>query len=145
MRVLGVDPSTAKPLGVALLNGESTVVEYSGLSALEEFYKLLVDKKPDLVVIEDQYLSFNFKTAKKLAWCAGQIMGMALVAGIPYKIINVAHWKSVMKCVPKDKKDKKAHVRKCQEIFNCEYQDDVASAILIALAYLTENSAHVTI
>ena len=138
MRIMGVDPSTAKPLGISLIN-ERLTVEHSGLFALEEIYDLIKEWKPDLVVIEDQYLSFNYNTAKKLAWCAGKIMGICLVLGIPYEVINVAHWKKIMQCTPKDKKDKKAHIRRCTELFGEEYQDDVASAILIASAYLTEN------
>lgn len=138
MRVMGVDPSTAKPLGVSLVN-ERLTVEHSGLFALKEVYDLMREWKPDLVVIEDQYLSFNYSTAKKLSWCTGKIMGMALVLDIPCEVINVAHWKKVMQCTPKDKKDKVAHVRRCTKIFGKEYEDDVASAILIASAYLTEN------
>ena len=138
MRVMGVDPSTAKPLGISLVT-ERLTVEHSGLFALEEVYNLMKEWKPDLVVVEDQYLSFNYNTAKKLAWCAGKIMGIALVLGVPCEVINVAHWKKVMNCRPKDKKDKAAHIRRCTEIFGEEYKDDVASAILIATAYLTEN------
>lgn len=138
MRVMGVDPSTAKPLGISLVT-ERLTVEHSGLFALEEVYNLMKEWKPDLVVIEDQYLSFNYNTAKKLAWCAGKIMGIALVLDIPCEVMNVAHWKKIMKCTPKDKKDKSAHIRRCTEIFGEEYKDDVASAILIATAYLTEN------
>lgn len=138
MKVMGVDPSTAKPLGISLIT-ERLTVEHSGLFALEEVYNLMKEWKPDLVVIEDQYLSFNYNTAKKLAWCAGKIMGIALVLGVPCEVINVAHWKKIMDCRPINKKDKIAHIRRCAEIFGEEYQDDVASAILIATAYLTEN------
>lgn len=138
MRVMGVDPSTAKPLGIALVT-ERLTVEHSGLFALEDFKGLLEEWKPDLVVIEDQYLSFNYNTAKKLAWCAGKIMGISLIAGIPCEVMNVAHWKKIMDCRPQDKKDKTAHIRRCTQIFGEEYKDDVASAILIATAYLTEN------
>lgn len=138
MKVMGVDPSTAKPLGISLIT-ERLTVEHSGLFVLEEVYNLMKEWKPDLVVIEDQYLSFNYNTAKKLAWCAGKIMGIALVLDIPCKVMNVAHWKKLMNCKPKDKKDKSAHIRRCTEIFGEEYEDDVASAILIATAYLTES------
>ena len=138
MRVMGVDPSTAKPLGISLVT-ERLTVEHSGLFALEEVYNLMKEWKPDLVVVEDQYLSFNYNTAKKLAWCAGKIMGIALVLGIPCEVMNVAHWKKIMKCTPKGKKDKSVHIRRCAEIFGEEHRDDVASAILIATAYLTEN------
>lgn len=135
---MGVDPSIAKPLGISLVT-ERLTVEHSGLFALEEVYGLMKEWKPNLIVVEDQYLSFNYNTAKKLAWCAGKIMGIALVLGIPCEVMNVAHWKKVMQCTPKDKKDKTAHIRRCTEIFGEEYEDDVSSAILIATAYLTEN------
>ena len=138
MRVMGVDPSTAKPLGISLIT-ERLTIEHSGLFALEEIYDLMRQWKPDLVVIEDQYLSFNYNTAKRLAWCAGKSRGIGLVLGISCEVMNVAHWKKIMKCMPKDKKDKSAHIRRCTEIFGEEYGDDVASAILIATAYLTEN------
>lgn len=138
MRVMGVDPSTAKPLGISLVT-ERLTIEHSGLFALEEIYNLMKEWKPDLVVVEDQYLSFNYNTAKKLSWCTGKIMGIALVLGIPCEVMNIAHWKKIMNCRPTDKKDKTAHIRRCTEIFGEEYKDDVASAILIATAYLTEN------
>lgn len=138
IRIMGVDPSIAKPLGISLVT-ERLTVEHSGLFALEEIPNLMKEWKPDLVVVEDQYLSFNYNTAKKLAWCAGKIMGIALFLGVPCEIMNVAHWKKIMSCQPKDKKDKTAHIRRCTEIFREEYEDDVASAILIATTYLTEN------
>jgi Holliday junction resolvasome RuvABC endonuclease subunit len=138
MRVMGVDPSTAKPLGISLVT-ERLTVEHSGLFALEEVFNLIQEWKPDIIVVEDQYLSFNYNTAKKLAWCAGKIMGIALIAGVTCEVMNVAHWKKIMNCRPTDKKDKTAHIRRCTETFKKEYEDDVASAILIATAYLTEN------
>lgn len=135
---MGVDPSTAKPLGISFMT-ERLTVEHSGLFVLEEIYGLMKEWKPDLVVIEDQYLSSNYNTAKKLAWCAGKIMGIALILGIPCEVMNVAHWKKIMNCRPINKKDKTAHIRRCAEIFGKEYEDDISSAILIATAYLTEN------
>jgi len=132
MRVLGIDPSTAKPLGFGLVN-ERLTVEDSGLCSMFGLQDILRELKPDLVVVEDQYMARNFSTSKKLAWCAGKIMGMCAIYKIPNCVMNVAHWKSLMKA------QSGTHIQRCKQIFNMDLQDDVASAVLIATAYLTEN------
>ena len=141
MRILGVDPATFKPLGIALVsNGERLTVEYSGLCSYLDIPDIIKKCRPDLVVIEDQYMSRNYNTAKKLSWSAGKIMGICAIMRVPNCTMNVAHWKKIMKAQKTDKKDNTAHIRRCAEIFGQEYHDDVSSAILIASAYLTENT-----
>lgn len=140
MVVLGIDPAVAKPLGYGLVAFEDHLVfKQGGLCAYMDIPDILADLKPDLVVIEDQYMFQNYNTAKKLAWSAGKLMGMCAMMKVPNCIINVAHWKKIMGAQKQDKKDKTAHIRRCKEIFGLDLQDDVASAVLIASAYLTEN------
>lgn len=135
MRILGIDPATAKPLGIALVSNDESrlTVEYSGLCSYMDIPEFLKELQPDLVVIEDQYMFKNYNTAKKLAWSAGKIMGICGMMKVPHTVMNVAHWKSHMKA------QKGTHIERCKQIFGEEYQDDVASAILIATCYLDEN------
>lgn len=135
MRILGIDPASAKPLGYALVsNNQRLTVECSGLCSYMDLPDIIKETKPDLVVIEDQYMFKNYNTSKKLAWSAGKIMGICLIMRVPNTIMNVAHWKAHMKA------QKGTHIQKCKEIYKQEYQDDVSSAILIATCYLDENA-----
>lgn len=131
MRIVSVDPASAKPLGVALLDEHGLVS--AGLFSYKELYIFLDHMRPDMVVVEDQYMFKNYNTAKQLSWSTGKVMGICEVLGLPYQEMNVAHWKSVVKA------QKGMHVQRCEEILGIQFQDDVASAILIGLCYLTEN------
>ena len=134
VRVLGIDPATTKPLGMALVSmvDDVYVVEHSGLFPYVCVRDFLIKTKPDMVVIEDQYMFKNFNTSKKLIQCVGRIMGLCGTMRIPHTVMNVAHWKSYMKA------QHGTHVDRCKQIFNNIYQDDIASAILIATCYLDE-------
>lgn len=135
MRILGIDPATSKPLGFALVNPRLTV-EYSGLCGYMDLWGILDMCNPDIAVIEDQFFFKNFATAKKLAWSAGKIMGICALHRTVNCTMNVSHWKKLMGCLVKG--DKQVHMRRAQEVFGREFQDDVASAALIAAAYLKE-------
>ena len=131
MRVVSVDPASAKPLGVALADEYGLIS--AGLFSYKELYTFLEHMRPDIVVVEDQYMFRNYNTAKKLSWSTGKVMGICEVLEIPYQEMNVAHWKSVVKT------QKGTHVQRCEEILGIQFQDDVASAILIGVCYLTEH------
>lgn len=135
MRILGVDPATSKPLGVALVTPRLTV-EYGGLCGYMDLWDILDTYNPDIAVIEDQFFFKNFATAKKLAWSAGKIMGICALHRTVNCTMNVSHWKKIMECLTKG--DKEAHIRRARQIFGQDFQDDVASAVLIATAYLKE-------
>jgi hypothetical protein len=79
-----------------------------------------------VVAIEDQYMAKNYKVAKSLSWSAGRVMGVSELAGVRFVVVNVATWKAAMRA------QKGTHVARAAEIFGGEYEDDEASAVLIA-------------
>lgn len=135
MKIMGIDPGVSKPLGVAVVTPWLTV-EYGGLCGYRDLWDILEHYNPDIAVIEDQFFFKNFATAKKLAWSAGKVMGICALHRTPNCIMNVSHWKKMMGCLVKG--DKQAHIHRAYEIFGQNFHDDVASAVLIATAYLKE-------
>lgn len=133
MIVLGIDPAVSKPLGYGLVSFEDRLVfRQGGLCSCMDIPDLLKTYKPDLVVVEDQYFFRNYNTAKKLSWSTGKVLGICAICRVPNTVMNVAHWKKIMKS------DKDQHVERCKILFGVDLPDDVASAVLIASAYLTE-------
>lgn len=145
MRVLGVDPHSAKPYGLAVLetsgsqgfnllwHGEGDLFFVNNL--LLDTMQLFIPAPINFVAIEDQYLNRNFKVSKALSWSAGMVAGLATIAGIRHAFVNVATWKS------KTGAAGGRHVEVVRDRYEVEASDDAASAILIAeyaLKYLTE-------
>jgi Holliday junction resolvasome RuvABC endonuclease subunit len=130
MRVLGIDPHGAKPYGFAILDREDGLpysrVFLSGLCDLGVLYGMIREFKPDVVAIEDQYMNKNYKVAKSLSWSAGKVMGAAELAHTEWMVVNVATWKSVMQA------QKGTHIARAAELFGGKFEDDEASAVLIA-------------
>jgi len=134
VRVLGVDPHGSKPYGFAILDREGDLaptVYLSGLCMLDTIASMIREFKPDLVAVEDQYMARNYKVAKALSWSAGKVMGAAELAGVPFRVVNVASWKAHMRA------QKGTHVARASELFGGAFEDDEASAALMA-AYAME-------
>ena len=96
MKVLGIDPHSAKPYGWAVID-EGKLMSY-GLASLRDLYSLMKEYKPDLVAVEDQYLARNYLTAKSLSISAGKVLGAAELLGIKTVSVNVAQWKAAFHC-----------------------------------------------
>lgn len=126
MKVLGIDPHSAKPYGWALVvDGR---LERHGTGGLAEVQSL-IGPHLDLVAIEDQYLNRSFKVSKALSISAGKVYGVAELAGVPTATVNVASWKSAFGC----SKGGGTHVHAVSLAVGEELPDDEASAAGIAL------------
>jgi Holliday junction resolvasome RuvABC endonuclease subunit len=99
MKVLGVDPHSVKPYGWAFIEDGRLVS--SGLANIKQLFGLMDSAlfgKVDLVAVEDQYLSRNYKVAKELSTSAGKALGAAELLDIPAVSVNVAKWKAAFRC-----------------------------------------------
>jgi len=124
MIIFGIDPHVTKPYGFAILDDGRLMC--SGEGTLNQIDDLMLMYSPEVVAVEDQYMAFNYNTAKKLSWSAGKIAGLAEVRGIRFEFVNVASWKAKMKA------QEGTHIDRVQELFGHSATDDEASAILIA-------------
>lgn len=124
MTVVGVDPHYAKPLAYTILRDK--VIVYQGKCDLRTLFDLCNGIKPDLLAVEDQYMSKNYKVAKGLSWAAGGVLGVAELLGIKSMVVNVATWKSKMGA------QKGTHVMVSKALGGAP-DDDLASSHLIAL------------
>lgn len=129
MIIMGIDPASSKPYAFSAINQEEIFMQ--GKSDLKGFVSAIKLCKPDLIAIEDQYFSKNYKTAKGLSWSTGKIMGIAEIMNIPYKIINVATWKGYFGLLKKGH-IKNNHIEKSVSLGG-QNDDDLASSHLIAL------------
>jgi hypothetical protein len=140
LKVLGIDPAYAKPIAwsfivfgscpakPALLHME----EGSFLDFNEYLDSICGNYTPDLVIIEDQYMKYNYDTSKKLSWVSGKVMGAAEVRGIDWTIANVASWKSKL-LGGSSGKYKMTPIDAAGEIWkNIKFTDDLACSALIA-------------
>lgn len=133
---MGVDPAKAKPSTYAVWY-DYHFVNAGHIHSVHDFYYLLKGLYgPAKVYIEDQYLGFNYKTAKMLSLEAGKLMGACEIAGISYEVINVAHWKSLMGLSDKENK-KQRLLDKASQIYPTD-DEDIAAAILIGCAAILD-------
>jgi Holliday junction resolvasome RuvABC endonuclease subunit len=124
LTVFGVDPHTAKPLALTVVRDGA--VAYQAKVDLRQLYDLAAGLRPDLLAVEDQYMSKNYKVAKGLSWAAGGVLGVGELLGIPTQVVNVATWKSKMGA------QKGTHVV-ASTLRGGAADDDLASSHLIAL------------
>jgi len=123
MLVFAVDPHTAKPLALTVLR--DGIIEYQIKLDLTALYDLAKGLNPDLIAVEDQYMSRNYKVAKGLSWAAGGVLGVAEILKIRSVVVNVATWKSKMGA------QKGTHIIVSTDLGGVA-DDDLASSHLIA-------------
>ncbi len=127
MKVLGVDPHSAKPYGWALLEDDKPI-QY-GKANLISIQAIMDLNKLDLVAIEDQYLARNFKVTKSLSLSAGKVLGLAEVRGIKTVSVNVAKWKAAFHCIEGKGSHIQAVTMALRKYIQGNPDDDEASAI----------------
>jgi len=91
-RIMSIDPHSAREH--AWLLSENTKYRH-GEADLITLYHILCDPvlQPDIVLIEDQFVGINKKTALALASAKGEIVGVCKVLMIPKIIlINPLNW-----------------------------------------------------
>lgn len=130
MIVLGVDPHGAKPYAftVLLADGGAPIILAQGKGDLRSVDAIMETYVPDLVAVEDQYLSRNYKVAKALSQSAGKVLGAAELRKVRTTVVNVATWKARFGVA----KGKGSHVAESVRRGGLD-DDDVASSHLIAL------------
>jgi hypothetical protein len=87
------------------------------------------------VFIEDQYLGFNYNTAKELTLVTGKLMGACEILGIKCERMNVATWKSRVGLIGKDKK-KERLIARANEICPVIDEDEAAAVLIGYVAVL---------
>jgi Holliday junction resolvasome RuvABC endonuclease subunit len=129
MRVLGIDPHSAKPYGWAVVvDGKLGPFGFAYVKQLFGIMNSPLIGKLDLVAVEDQYLNKNYNTAKTLSWAAGKALGLAEILDIPTVSVNVAKWKAAFHCM----EGGGSHIRAVSMALERELSDDEASAAGIA-------------
>ena len=95
----------------------------------------------DAIVIEDQYLGVNFRTARELAKAAGLVEGLAMAHNYQVFYVNPAKWQSYWGLLAiKDKKAKQVSmVVLAAEICIMVKTVDEASAILMGRYWMLQH------
>lgn len=121
-----MDPHGSKPYAVTVL--EDGDIQYQGKLSLGGLVEFMRAVTPDLVAVEDQYLSKNYKVAKLLSWSAGKVMGVSEILGVRCEVVNVATWKARFKVT----RGKGSHLPVSVSMGGLD-DDDLASSHLIAI------------
>ena len=142
MTYMGIDPAIKKSHAYSIWTDGELI--YSGkFDFMCELWSILHKWPVDTILIEDQYLKFNFDTAKKLSFKSGMIAGICEYLSIHVEIVNVATWTSrlniygsIEKGLSKHFRDKEKKRRLIQYAsqFGGVLDEDIASAILIPYA-----------
>ena len=152
--VLGIDPGAASGIAVVTVEGNPRLMNYGKVRldkgetptlALGELWKHIHDHLA-AVVIEDQFVAKNIKTAMRLAQTAGRWEEACIAAfpGIPVQWIKPNEWQQAMLArvmgrggQAKREQRKKAAVAVCLGRWGQELSTDMADAALIA-AFVAE-------
>jgi len=148
MRIVGVDPSIRKGQAYSLFDvknnmwNKQSLVQYGKLESMIQWLNFLAVADPDLVLIEDQYLAKNYKTAKELTLVSGKLAGVAEMMKVAVRFVNVATWQSRLGIVgigakmnpTQRKKVKSETLILLAGRFVDLKDDDIAAAILIPWA-----------
>jgi len=134
VRLFGIDPSTGrKPQAFGFLS-VGRLDAWGVFTTSWELYHILERLRPDIVLIETQYLGSNVKTLIELVEWPGRCVGIAEYLGIPVVMINVACWKWVM--LGKQGKIAGTDPRqKVEDMYSTNVDEDVADAILMTTYY----------
>lgn len=110
-----------------------------------DIYKLIIKEKPDIIVAEDLNVMKSVKTAKMLSEVIGAVRMCQFITDKDtffYKM-PPKHWRSLVGSnVPRKRTECKVwDIMKLKEIYSIETtNDNIADAVLIGLAYITEFS-----
>jgi hypothetical protein len=97
--ILGVDPHSAKPFSWALLRVDLQMgppiklIKWSTGNLIALKVAML---GADEVVIEDQFLNKNYRTARELSKAAGEVSGIAKLQKLQVTWMNPATWRKVI-------------------------------------------------
>jgi crossover junction endodeoxyribonuclease RuvC len=155
LKVLGVDPGS-RVVGLALLEIKDNKIKYisshllkfkrnkipSKLSfLLNQFSEFLEEKKPDILIIEDNFYHKNPKVLLLLGRISGVIIALADSLKIPVILYTPTEIKKSITGVGNASKEQVAYMVK--KILNLEgtTMPDATDAIAIALSYFYKNNS----
>lgn len=159
-KLLSLDQSTSRSGYAIFINGEydhSGVIDKHKIKDSEERFKamyegihdLIVEEKPDFVVLEDtQAQGGNMAIYKLLCQLQGAIMGMCYASGIKFYVIKVTQWRKILQFHqgPKVKRDElKRQSVEYAKRFGIEGSEDRAEAACIGAAYLMKDAEGIDI
>lgn len=166
--ILGLDLATTKT-GYALLNKNGSLVDYGAfrtqhkepLERICEIYLFLKDileqNDIDVIVIEDVAIQHNIKVSCDLLRLQGTIYALSIRYNIPVVLYMPSAWRSIVgtydgtRSGTKREVQKQKAVEKVNNMYSLDFSyfqretkehqtdDDKAEAILIAVAYISEN------
>ena len=134
MRLLAIDPSHHQPAYCLMEDG--FVIDYGKilLHPIVNWYKK--SKRVDYVAIESQYLGVNVRSLMTLSFCAGELAGVAKLAGAEVILISPKQWQAKMLEI--SPKLRRSHIKSLSKkvasaLVKYQINDpDIADAILIA-------------
>lgn len=154
LKVLGVDPGS-KIIGFALLGFQNEEIKYISSHILklkntkfskklsfllEQFEEYLKDKKPDLVVLEDNFYHKNPKVLLTLGRISGVLIAVTDLLKIPVILYSPAEIKKSVTGSGNASKEQVAYMVKKILKLEGETLSDVTDAISIALCYYYKNN-----
>ena len=152
MRLLAIDPASAKPLAFSVWDYEHKTLLEWGKITLGELEKKLLEEKVEFVVVEEPYLKQNPRTLMALASVVGQIHYIANRTGTGFLKVPITTWQKVLHVHPKAPrearkrraKEEAARLIKRHSTEACEPQidDDIADAIMIGYWAVNNTEVH---
>jgi crossover junction endodeoxyribonuclease RuvC len=156
MRVLGIDPGTARTgWGVVELNKGTlkpidfgyvkTTTEQSNAERLKKVYydllSVIKDLTPDVMVIEKIFFNTNVKTALSVGQARGVCLLAAAITDIPAYEYNTSEVKSIITGYGRATKSEVAtRVKDLLKLEEMPKPDDVTDALAIAATHIILNS-----
>lgn len=110
----------------------------------EKLNELIINSKPDYVILEDVALQSNPLTLTTLARIQGAIIQSLLICNIPYSIYKPSSWRKML-CFNQGrgiarKELKKQAIQYVKNKFNIDVKEDICEAICIGQAYIKSNN-----
>jgi Holliday junction resolvasome RuvABC endonuclease subunit len=134
MKLLSIDPASAKPHGVAAWsNGELLMVSHMTSGDVLAFLR----SNPDyaVVAVEDQYFHKNVDTLKKLSHATGALKFIAEMQDVDFYWVNPAKWQKHHGITARGKDKKTEYIKIATALYPTlnGLSVDQACAILIGL------------
>ena len=143
MKLLSIDPASAKPHGVAgFANKDLFLVSHM---STDDIYDLLrLNDGWEVVCVEDQYFHRNVKTLAKLSRATGGLELIARMTGVKFFWVNPALWQKHFKITARGKEKNAAYVELAISLYPSVrgLSVDEACAILIGRYFLDVGREH---
>lgn len=138
MNIIGIDPSYAKPLGVAMCLNKKWRVFSQELDELDFMLVRAHDHDVRTVALEDGYIGVNPLVSRKLDQVRGRIQAICERHHMRVVMVNPATWQAALLTQGNYRPKKRAELAKLTMLRasnllpDCKLTDDQASAVCIA-------------